>query len=207
MSETLTSPPPSLDASPLKPNETNEVFIAPYWMGNGSPFPESTIPYLFARTKEDGLLRRIFPGAQELNLPQFIEKVSHWPMVLGFSKDNNELMAYSFLSEYANPSPYRKANIGFCFFKKFWGRPETRDLARLALDWFFHKEGVAVLYGTIRVWNRTAVQFSRELYFNEIGRLPMFFYTEQGLEDVILTVLTRDEFVHNMGSRYGGRNV
>jgi RimJ/RimL family protein N-acetyltransferase len=203
MNQMLASPPPSLDAPQLKPNEANEVFIAPYWIGKGSPFPESTIPYLFARTKEDGLLRRIFPQEQEITLPQFIERMSRYPLLLGFEKSTNEVMAYSFLAEYSGPAPWRKANIGFCVFKKFWGRPEIKDMGRLILDWFFHKEGCAVLYGTIRPFNRIAVQFARELYFDQIGRLPMFFYTEQGLEDAILVALTRDEFVHNLGSRYG----
>jgi RimJ/RimL family protein N-acetyltransferase len=203
MNQTLTAVPPPIEARKLGPNETNEVYLSPFWSGKGSPFPDSTIPYLFARTKEDRLLRRIFPGEEEITLPQFIEKLSRWPLVIGFSKADSDVMGYAFLSEYGNPKPWTKANIGYCFLRKYWGRPEIRDLTRIALDWFFNKEGVAILYGTLLPSNRLAVQFFREHYFHEIGRLPLFFMTGRGPEEAMLVYLMREEFLRHFGTRFG----
>src|SRR5580704_12096842 len=153
MSETLTALPPSLETPKLRPHETEAVYLSPYWTGKGSPFPESTLPFLFARTKEDGLLRRMFPAEAELTLPQFIERMSRWPLVIGFDKSNNDVIGYSFLSEYGHPKPFTKANIGALSFKKFWGTPKPKEFGQLVLDWFFNKEGVAILYGTVLPWN------------------------------------------------------
>lgn len=204
MSELLTSPPPALDAPKLRPHETERVYLSPYWTGKGSPFPESTLPFLFARTKEDGLLRRMFPGPEELTLPQFIEKMSRWPLVIGFEKGTNDVIGYSFLSEYGGPKPWTKANIGALSFKKFWGsKPEVREFGQLSLDWFFNKEGVCVLYGTMLVWNRIAVSFAKDFYFTELCRLPSFFFTDKGPEDALLFCQTREEFIRNFGSKFG----
>ena len=203
MSDLLTATPPTLEAPNWRPHETDKVLLAPFWAGKGSPFPDSTIPYLYTRSKEDHLLRRVFPDMEEIRLPQFIEKLSRWPLVIGFLKATDEVVGYAFLSEYGNPKPYTKANIGFCFFRKYWGRPEVRDLARIALDWFFNKEGVAVLYGPILPWNRISVRFAKELCFQELCRLPSFLFTDKGLEDTLLFCLKREEFVKRFGSRFG----
>lgn len=145
----------------------------------------------------------MFPGTEELSLPQFIERMSKWPLVIGFDKATNDVVGYAFLSEYGGLKPWTKANIGFCAFKKYWGRSEVRELARITLDWFFNKEGVAVIYGTILPYNRMAVNFSREFYFTELCTLPLFFFTDRGPQDALLFCLRRDEFVSQFGSRFG----
>jgi RimJ/RimL family protein N-acetyltransferase len=203
MSETLTSPPAPLDTPKLRPHETEKVYLSPYWTGKGSPFPESTLPYLFARTKEDDLLRRVFPGREELTLPQFIEKMSRWPLVIAFEKATNEVIGYSFLSEYAGPKPWTKANIGALSFKKFWGRQEVRDLGQLSLDWFYNKEGVCVLYGTMLPSNKLAVNFAKNFHFTKLCCLPSFFFTDKGPENALLFCQTREEFLRFFGSKFG----
>lgn len=207
MNDTLTALPPSLEPKRLAPHETEKVALIPFWMGKGSPFPDSTIPYLYARTKEDKLLMRLFPGEVEITLAQFVERLSRYPLVIAFLKATDEVVGYGFLSEYGNPKPWTKANIGFVAFKKFWGTQEVKDLCRIGLDWFFCKEGVAILYGTILPWNRMAVSFSREFYFTELCRLPLFFYTDKGSEDAILFCLTREEFIKHFGTRFGTPNL
>jgi RimJ/RimL family protein N-acetyltransferase len=205
LSESLATPPPPLEMRKLGPNETDKVFLAPFWTGKGSPFPDATIPYLYARTKEDKLLRRLFPAEEEISLPRFIECLSRWPLVIGLDKATNDVMAYAFLSEYSGPKPWTKASIGFCFLKKYWGMPESRDVARLALDWFFNREGVAVLFGSVLWWNRMAISFSREFYFRELCTLPGFFYTDKGPENALLFCLQRDEFLNHFNSKFGGQ--
>jgi RimJ/RimL family protein N-acetyltransferase len=207
MSETLTAVPPSLETPKLRPHETEKVYLSPYWTGKSSPFPESTLPYLFARTKEDGLLHRMFPVEEDLTLPQFIERMSRYPMVIAFDKATDDVIGYSFLSEYGGPKPWTKANIGALSFKKYWGKPEPKEFGRLALDWFFNKEGVAVLYGSMCVWNRMAVSFAKEFHFTELCRLPLFFYTNKGPEDALLFCQTREEFIRHFGTRWKAPNL
>src|ERR1700739_2043908 len=205
MSEQLTmAPTPDRVAEEKRRDDvSNEVLLAPFWTGAGSPFPDSTIPFLYSRTKEDGLLRRVFPGQEEISLVRFIELLSKAPVVIGFEKKTNEVMAYSFLTESSQPKPYTRAMVGFCYFRKFWRHPGMYELARQALQWWFYKLEVAVLYGTILESNRTALQFARGLYFREIGTLPMFFVTARGPENVVLLCLTREEFRAHFTSKFG----
>lgn len=190
-----------------KPNETSKVSVFPYWTGSGSPFPETTLPFLYAKTKEDKLLRRVFPQENEFSLPDFISKMSTWPLLIAFNKATNEPIGYSFLTESSNKRPHTKAMIGFLFFSKWWGEkhhPETRDAGRIALDWWFFKIGIAVLYGTILSRNRPARAFSKSLYFEELCEMPIFFVSERGPENCMLVCLTRDEFTKHFGpSRFG----
>ena len=179
------------------------VQLGLYWQGDGSPFPETTLVGLYAKTKEQGLMHRSFTGfGKGVTLERFVAYLSTRPVVIGFDKNNNNLIGYGYLAESEVSKAGRKATAGYVFFKEYWGTEHIRDLCRITLQHWFVALNIDVLYGSMRATNRLALRFAtKELGFRTIGWMPKFFVTDEGLFDGILVVLEREAF---LTSKFGG---
>lgn len=195
------------DVSIEVPYENDSVRLALYWDGKDSPFPETTLPQLYARTKKDGLLDCSFSGfGKNVTLNKFVAYLSNKPIVIGFDKKNNNLIGYGYLGEVEVGVGGRKASAGYAFFKEYWGTQQIRDLARMTLLHWFVALNVNVLYGSMEARNRLAYRFAtRVMGFNVIGRAPKFYVTDEGMLDAILVVLERDAFLTSKFGLEGGR--
>src|ERR1700722_14778994 len=89
---------------------------------------------------------------------------------------------------------FRKASIGFMFFREYWGENFIYDAARLCLRWFFEQCAINVIYATIAAWNRPSSRFAKIMGFELIGRCPDFFLLPSGPVDIDLMVLKRENF-------------
>ena len=81
-------------------------------------------------------------------------------------------------------SEFKKAEVGICFFKKFWRRKWTITLAALSAEWAFDnlEQGkIVLLMGTTPEPNKAAVAFFKALGFGTTGLMPCF-TTYPGIE-------------------------
>jgi RimJ/RimL family protein N-acetyltransferase len=179
--------------------ENEKVALLTYWEGPNSPFPETFLSVLYAKTKEDGLIGRVFPGMQIKTLNQFIHHMNGKPLVVGYVKGNPpQIAGYGWLWETQGTETARKSSFGFCFLKKFFGSDEIRQLARMALHWWFVDLKVQVLYGATLESNRQAIAFAKEIGFTVIGKAPKFFTRKDVLVDACLVFQERDDFLKRM---------
>jgi RimJ/RimL family protein N-acetyltransferase len=158
-------------------------------------FPEEFLAGLYLQTKKDGLLRRTFPGTTNYSMNWFISYFYNRSLLISIAKPK-QVTGYAWLYEVEGETVNRKAFVGVCFFKEFWGGKIIEESARLGLSWFFEKAGVSTMYGTIAAWNRVSIRFGRNLGFRSCGCVPRFFLNPDGLaSDNHIVALKREDFL------------
>ena len=178
------------------PYQNERAIIVPYVPKFTSyKFPEEFLAGLYMQTKKDGLLRRTFPGTENYSMNWFISYFYARSMIIPMAKPN-QVTGYAWLYDIEGEEKYRKASVGVCFFKEFWGSELIEELARLGIGWFFKEAGVYTMYGTIAGWNRLSMRFGRRLGFEPCGCLPRFFLNPDGsMSDNHIVVLKREDFI------------
>jgi RimJ/RimL family protein N-acetyltransferase len=187
-------------ASTVDKYQNEAVALVPYWEGPESPHNENTLPYLYLRCKQDGILHRAFAGfGRRIGFSAFVSYLSNKPVVLGVVKADNDIAGFGFLHEVEGEKGFRKASLGYAFFKKYWGQREIREISVFALRWWFQELGVEILYGSTLATNRLAVKYAGAMGFKKTGDLPKFFAGEDQLRDGVLFVQDRATFFSNFG--------
>lgn len=182
--------------------QTPEAMLIPYLSSTPNTLGPDFLMRLYAKTETQHLTRRVFPGIQPMDLVRFVNYVGARPILVGLVKENNQVAGYGWLYEIEGVDYFRKASFGFCFFKEYWRTKVIREMARLALKWWFTECKITILYGATLHENRSAMAFSREFGFNFVGTLPKFFFSNGKLLDADLVYLTKLEF-DNMGLNSG----
>jgi RimJ/RimL family protein N-acetyltransferase len=150
----------------------------------------------YLRAKAEGLLSRIFPeGGGRITAGGFMAEMSGKPMVLGFSKATGELIGLGWLWDVRwTAETNRKASCAFYYFRKWWGKPEIKELSRFAIRWWFYNLGVTVLFGPQQKVNILARRFAESLGFKKVADIPSFFCNnEGGFDDATVMMLVRGE--------------
>lgn len=186
-------------------NETTEwtyqdenVLLVPYVDGTPCPyFNENFLFWLHSRCKADNLLDILFPGMPAMTVAKFVGYLSGRPIMVGFRKSDLEVLGFGFLMEVEGKDGARKATVGFCFFRKWWGSSLIRDISRITLRWWFCEAKITILFGSTLWRNRLAWRFARGLGFESVGRVPMFFCKNGILEDMHFVYLTADRFLRS----------
>jgi RimJ/RimL family protein N-acetyltransferase len=176
----------------------SDVLVFPYVEGQNI-FPDEFLVALWRRTKDEGLLPWCFPGLGDISLEEFIVQVRNRWLVVASSRSLNKFLGYGWLFEVLGQPGYRKASLGFGFWKEFWGKEIIREAARKAVSWWFDNVQLQVLYGAMRHDNEPAIRFSRELGFRQIGTAPLFFSGAAGSFDAHLVCITKDEWEASLG--------
>jgi hypothetical protein len=176
--------------------QTEKAHLVPYVDGNPSTvFSNEFLFHLYARCKEDKLLNILFPGMSSVTPAKFVAYLKDRPVLVGLAKPGYEVAGFGFLYEVEGDDDARKATVGFVFFKKWWGTGEVQDIARLALRWWFVEWKLKIIFGTTLWRNRLAWRFAKQLGFQSVGRVPLFFYKAGKLEDMHLIYLTSESFL------------
>jgi RimJ/RimL family protein N-acetyltransferase len=174
--------------------QTERALIVPYVPSIPSTtFPEDFLVQLYYMTKKDDLFRRAFPGGSKFSLNWFISYFGQRSLLIGMIKPK-EVAGYAWLYEIEGNDQFKKASVGVCFFKKYWGMVPQLELARLGIAWFFHEAKINIMFGTIASWNRASVRYARLLGFEMIGRAPSFFLQNDLSVDIDLMYLKREKF-------------
>jgi len=191
-------------ATSVKPNVdvwpycTERVHLTPYVEGNKSSlFPEEFLFSLYAQCKKEHLLDVLFPGMPLVTAARFVAYLKDRPVLVGFVKSDIaplKVAGFGFLYEVEGEEVARKATVGFCFFKEWWGSKEIVDLSKLCLRYWFNEVKLKVVFGTTLWRNRLAWRFARNLGFVSIGKVPRFFSKDGKLEDMHLLYLTPENF-------------
>lgn len=182
-----------MDTAIAEPQITSDVLVFPFVEGQ-KIFPDEFMVALWRRTRDEGILPWCFPGQGEISLEAFISMLRKKWLVLASSASLNQFLGYGWLFEVEGEPMYRKASLGFCFFKQFHGTQMIREAARKAVSWWFENVQLQVLYGMIRTDNLSAIRFSRLLGFQRIGVAPRFFSGPGGTYDGYFTCVTREQW-------------
>lgn len=158
-------------------------------------FTEEFLFSLYALCKKDRLLDVLFPGMPLITAARFVAYLKDRPVLIGMVKPNYEIAGFGFLYEVEGADGARKATLGFCFFKKWWGSEEIVAIARHCLRYWFEVVKLEVIFGTTRWTNRLAWRFAKNLGFQSVGRVPMFFCKNEKLEDMHLIYLKKADFM------------
>lgn len=175
-----------------------DVLVFPYIEGEGI-FPDEFLFALYKRTKDEKLLSWCFPGQGEISFEAFVVAVRKRWLVVASSASLNQFLGYGWLFEVEGQPMYRKASLGFVFFRKFHCTSMIREAARKAISWWFENVQLQVLYGATLSENLPAKRFSRQLGFRQIGTAPLFFSGPGGSFDAHLVCVTREEWEARFG--------
>ena len=150
----------------------------------------------YLRMKAEHLLGLVFPEAGETKTAgQFMAEMSGKPMVLGFSKVAKELIGIGWLWDVRwTAETNKKASCAFFYFRKWWGTSEIEELSRFALQWWFCKLGLSVLFGPQQSANVRARRFAEKLGFKKVADIPQFFCNNKGgFDDATIMMLVCGE--------------
>jgi RimJ/RimL family protein N-acetyltransferase len=167
-------------------------------------FPEDFLVGLYFKTRDQGLLDLVLPGMEDHSLGAFIKLLYGKPLLVGLDKTNNNVAAYAWIWGVEGQDGAKKASLGFLFFREYHGKPITKSLARLALRWWFVKDNVDVMYGTILSSNHVARNYAKRLGFKELADLPRFFIREGRFQDATLIVMLKEDFLAREVQRCAG---
>lgn len=182
-------------AAPSWAYQNDRVVVIPYVDGKPSKvFSDEFLFYLYSRCKEDRLLDIVFPGMPFVTPARFVAYLKDRPVMVGMVKPTYEVAEFGFIYEMEGVDGARKGTVGFASFRKWWGRSEIKDISRFALRWWFKEAKFNILFGTTLWRNRVAWKFSRDLGFQSVGRVPMFFSKDGQLEDMHLVYVTPETF-------------
>ena len=183
------------------PGAADDVLVFQYVEGQGV-FPDEFMFALYKRTKDEKLLSWAFPGQGEISFEAFVTILRNRWLIVASSVSLNQFLGYGWLFEVDGPPMYRKASLGFVFFKKFHGSKMIREAAKKAISWWFENVQLQVIYGATRKDNLPAIRFSRQMGFRQIGTAPLFFSGPGGSFDAHLVCITKDEWEAS-----GGRTI
>jgi RimJ/RimL family protein N-acetyltransferase len=181
--------------APVWAYQNDRVIVVPYVDGNPSKaFSDEFLFFLYSQCKKDKILDILFPGMPMVTPARFVAYLKDRPILVGLVKPTFEVAEFGFIYEVEGPEGARKGTVGFAAFRKWWGSSEIKDMSRLALRWWFTEAKYNILFGTTLWRNRVAWRFSRELGFQSVGRVPMFFSKDGRLEDMHLLYATPETF-------------
>lgn len=182
-----------MDTAIAESQIASDVQIFLYIEGQGV-FPDEFMVALWQRTKNEGLLPWCFPGQGEISLEKFIVLLRNRWLVAAMSIELRQFVGYGWLFEVEGEPMYRKASLGFAFFKQFHGTQMIREAARSAISFWFEKAQLQVLYGMTSTKNLSAIRFARQLGFRTIGVVPRFFSGPGGVLDGHFVYVTREDW-------------
>lgn len=172
--------------------ESEQVVLGAF---DESRMRETLLAELYFKLKADRTIERSMPGSHA-TLNSFICYVRSRPSVLiPLSREGSNPLGLAWLCEAEGVKGARKASAGYVFFKEHWGTPAIDEAAWLILGYWFKELGVNIMYGTGLEWNRWTVAFMKRFGFEELCRLPKFFYRDGKLQDGTLLVLEEDKFL------------
>ena len=176
------------------PYQTSEAVMLLYSENHTNIFPETFLPTIYYRLKEDDLLDTMFPGMDMGHLNRFI---NYWgdPRRLGrvvcCLKDPlgpPKLVGLGWLCE----AECGRGSFGFGFFREAWKQRVHVDLSMMMLHEWFNGCSIEVLYGT--TLNPIAKNYAKRFGFRYLAELPKFFPHHGKLLNAHLIVLEKEVF-------------
>lgn len=180
--------------------QTDQSVIVPYVGGAISDaFPEDFLVRLYFKMKHDGSLRRTFPDESIQSLAGFVSYFYGKTMLICFEKMNdpekvNPLAGFVWVYDVTGSEKVKRASVGVCFWKEYWGNQVIYEMGKLTLRWMFQELKLSVVLGTIAAWNRASVRFGKVLGFQVCGIVPMFFLKEGVSTDMVMCAIKKEDF-------------
>lgn len=174
--------------------QNDRVVILPYSEKHQHIYPEDFLASIYFRLKEEGTIDIIFPGMGIKTLNQFIcylgdaRRLGRLITCLRNPDGTPKPMGLGWLCEYDNG----RASFGFGYFKEMWGNPIHIDFSFFQLAYWFREMKCEILYGT--TVNPLAFRYAKRFGFQNLCKLPKFFYRDGSLQPAHLIVLEKGIF-------------
>jgi RimJ/RimL family protein N-acetyltransferase len=159
-------------------HEGYEVDVIPY-NANYDPNAASFLPWLWAKLKEDGLIRLYFPDAVETGFAMFTRMMSGGANILLVVMRNAKTAEIEDVVGFASWEPMQfgqaqAGHAGFIFTKAYWDHETTNRAAmRIMRFWFEDTEPkLDIAIGIIAESNTLAQRFLKRIGWAFAGRLP-----------------------------------
>lgn len=174
---------------------TKTLQVVPY-MESTPVYLDNTLPHLYARTKEEGHLSKVFQE-DAFNLEKFIvffERRKTMQCLCKVEGDRRLIpVGYSWVDAPFGIDGARGALVGFCFFKD--GVRVGRDLGRLGLAYHFIDLKIDILHGAILEFNTPALNYAKRLGFKTVAFVPKWRYVQGKMVGVHVVQLEKNDFL------------
>ena len=139
---------------------------------------DSEIMAMLNRADHEGVLDYIFFGDGTYTKEMFLFKVKFHPGNLFFSIHWEDWPVGFGLMDNMR---WRKADGHFCFYRKFWGKPELVEIAKETYRQLF--ERFSVMIGVVPITNKFAVRFCKKAGMKEMCMIPGYFHDGENSVD------------------------
>jgi RimJ/RimL family protein N-acetyltransferase len=137
----------------------------------------------------------MLPNVSQHSMANFIAYFYNKTMLICVAKPG-KIAGFVWVYDVEGNNKFKRASVGVCFFKEYWGNPVIYELGRLALGWMFKELNLSMVLGTIASWNRASVRFGKALGFEYCGTVPMFFLKEDSATAMDMVSLSKEKFYH-----------
>ena len=144
------------------------------------PITEQFLPGIWKRMHDDDTFGMFFHEGPDMTFGQFLQSIASpgqiIQIVCGHDKDGNakEHAGLLMLNHMILHDKVKRAAAHFCFFREYWNRHDSADIAFAAMQNWFDVKGFDTLVGTIPKQNRSANQFVKRCGWQVLGDVPMF---------------------------------
>lgn len=145
-----------------------------------APHMEVFMPGLWKRMHDDDTFKMFFHEGPEMSFVQFgaalTNPLERLQIVVGHDADGTakEHAGLLILNHILVTEKVKRAVGNFLFFREYWNRHDTDDLARAVLNHWFGVLDFDVISGITPRQNRAAIQFIKRAGFQIVGDVPMF---------------------------------
>jgi hypothetical protein len=186
---------------------TETLQVCPYM--EGVPvYSDGVLPYLYARTKEEGKLETVF-HEDKFNQDKFIAFFERRKtlQILCHVRENKDLVpvGYSWIDLAYGVDGARGAVAGFCFFSE--AKKTSRDLGRLGIGYWCIDLKIDILHGVILEENTVAVNYAKRLGFKTVAYVPKWRYVHGKMTGVHVVQLEAADFLPEFEDWYQANKI
>lgn len=165
-----------------------------------APHTEVFLPGLWKRMHDDGTFKMFFHEGPDMTFWQFVAALSlpteRVQIVVGHDTDGTakEHAGLLLLNHLCLTGKVKRAVGNFLFFREYWNRHDTADLARAVFNHWYGVMDFDVIVGITPRQNKAAIQFIKRIGFQIVGDVPMFTSYEGEPSASAISYMTRAQW-------------
>jgi hypothetical protein len=205
MAETEVSDTPSiLDVFRADSYRLGDVQVIPYDRKRVDVFGTNYLHYLYGQCLSSqpkspyGILPNLFCGCADLSADAICSYLSNKKVLLmciHTSPTEFTPAGFAWITELIQSPSDNSAFAAFCFFRDWWGTPESVVLGMLTISYLFVEYRLTAVLGQRYAHNEPAARYMRVYGAKDCGTVPYLLRTHKGgLEPCTVSALLRTDF-------------
>lgn len=170
------------------PWQTERFVLMPY---EADKFPANYLEDALRRLAAEDSSSRAFPDGILTGAP-ITALLARCHIILGLIKPKLELAGMAAVWDIQGERGWRRAEIGFAFFRHYWATRLIRDMALMAIESVYCEAGVDRLVGTVIADNFPARAFAMEIGFDELAALPQWLAHHGRFRDAVVVARNKE---------------